>query len=149
LRRDGLQRFQATSMSHGKCRTDCHHCGNPHAAAPIWQRDRHNSPYGTAEANTQLGRPTRISPGESNTVRDFVWLKRNAESTTYRIGVRHIVSGHLTAMSIDLSEILTTPPLEFRERRRSILGYNDFTPTQENASLRHFPATASLQVRSR
>ena len=55
-------------MSQGKCRTDCHHGGNPRAAAPIWQCDRHNSPYDTAEANTQLGRPTRISPGESNAI---------------------------------------------------------------------------------
>jgi len=47
--------------------------------------------------------------------------------------VRHIVRGHLTAMSVDLSEILTTPPLEFRERGNSILGYNDLTPTQGNA----------------
>ena len=47
--------------------------GNPRAAGPIWQRDRHNSPYGTAEANTQLERPARMGLGESNAIFVTSW----------------------------------------------------------------------------
>jgi hypothetical protein len=51
-------------MSQEKCRgTNCYHDGNPRPATPIWQRDRHNSPHGIAEANTQLEQPARMTLG--------------------------------------------------------------------------------------